>query len=101
MRAAICGNCIAMRQPPSMKISRKPSPDGPAELHAIDAAAAHGRRYHGPRHGGQNATSPYGMAFQTGNMMMPQQAQQQAPPMQGMLGQGPSSVLQQPMAAYR
>ena len=55
-----------------------------------------------PGMGGQNATSPYGMAFQTGNMMMPQQAQQQAPQtMQGMLGQGPSSMLQQPMAAYQ
>ena len=53
-----------------------------------------------PGMGGQNATSPYGMAFQTGNMMMPQQAQQAAP-MQGMLGQGPSSVLQQPRAAYQ
>lgn len=51
-----------------------------------------------PGMGGQNATSPYGMAFQTGNMMMPMQAQQQT---QGMLGQGPSSVLQQPMAAYQ
>ena len=31
-----------MRRLPSMKISRKLSPDGPAELHAIDAAAAMG-----------------------------------------------------------
>lgn len=55
-----------------------------------------------PGMGGQNATSPYGMAFQTGNMMMPQQQAQQSPQtLQGMLGQGPSSVLQQPMAAYR
>lgn len=56
-----------------------------------------------PGMGGQNATSPYGMAFQTGNMMMPMQSQQQQAPqtLQGMLGQGPSSVLQQPMAAYQ
>jgi hypothetical protein len=54
-----------------------------------------------PGMGGQNATSPYGMAFQTGNMMMPQQTQQAPQTLQGMLGQGPSSVLQQPMAAYQ
>lgn len=48
-----------------------------------------------PGTGGQNATSPYGQAFITGNQSMPQQ--QQA----GMLGTpAPSNVLQQPMQSY-
>ena len=53
--------------------------------------------------GGQNPSSPYGASFMTGNMMTPMsmmsgQAGNGQP--QGMLGQGASSMLQQPMAAY-
>lgn len=57
-----------------------------------------------PGMGGQNATTPYGAGFMTGNMSMPMSMQQ--PQMgsngqpQGMLGQGPASMLQQPMATY-
>ena len=59
---------------------------------------------------GQNASTPYGAGFMTGNMAMPQWmnpatgqmagagGQQQQQP--GMLGQGPASVLAQPMATY-
>jgi hypothetical protein len=58
---------------------------------------------------GQNASSPYGQAFMTGNQMMPTSAMlgntSTAPPqgqsLYGMLTQNaPSQVLQQPMAAY-
>lgn len=61
-----------------------------------------------PGMSGQNASTPYGAGFMTGNMMMPQSmnpmasqgAQQQQPGYQGMLGQGAASMLQQPMATY-
>ena len=57
---------------------------------------------------GQNASSPYGQSFVTGNQMqagagMGQNGypSQQASSMPGMLGQpAPSTVLQQPMATY-
>lgn len=61
-----------------------------------------------PGMGGQNASTPYGAAFMTGNQMMPQQfmqgqqqgAQQAGSGYPGMLGQGAGSVLAQPMASY-
>jgi len=58
---------------------------------------------------GQNASTPYGAGFMTGNMSVPQYMNPQAQQGQqqgqqqgavGMLGQGPASVLQQPMATY-
>lgn len=62
-----------------------------------------------PGMSGQNASTPYGAAFMTGNQMMPQgmspmgmggqQSGQQGYP--GMLGQGAASVLAQPMATYQ
>jgi hypothetical protein len=58
-----------------------------------------------PGMGGQNASTPYGAAFMTGNQMAPNsamapQAQQGQMP-QGMMGQAaPSASLQQPMATY-
>jgi hypothetical protein len=61
-----------------------------------------------PGMGGQNASTPYGAAFMTGNTMQPQSLnpgqnfgmQAQGGQQQGMLGQGINSVLQQPMATY-
>lgn len=53
-----------------------------------------------PGTAGQNATSPYGQAFITGNQMMPTAAMLGQSPY-GMLTQNsPSQVLQQPMSAY-
>jgi len=58
---------------------------------------------------GQNASSPYGQSFITGNQMMPNASmltpwytqQQQPQSVYGMLTQNsPSQVLQQPMASY-
>jgi hypothetical protein len=56
--------------------------------------------------GGQNASTPYGMSFVTGNQSMPNPAmlsngsQSNGMPT-GMLGQNaPSTVLQQPMQSY-
>lgn len=59
-----------------------------------------------PGMGGQNASTPYGANFMTGNMMMPssmmQNGQQQSGMAGlGMLGQGAASMLQQPMATYQ
>jgi hypothetical protein len=61
-----------------------------------------------PGTAGQNASSPYGQAFITGNQMMPTAAMlgsypqsSQPQSMYGMLTQNsPSQVLQQPMASY-
>lgn len=51
--------------------------------------------------GGQNATTPYGMAFMTGNQSMPNPAMLGQSQGNGMLGTpAPSSVLQQPMSQY-
>ena len=57
---------------------------------------------------GQNASTPYGAAFVTGNQTAPQtqqhqyspQTQQSANSPYGMLNQSANQVLQQPMAAY-
>lgn len=61
-----------------------------------------------PGMSGQNASTPYGAAFMTGNMAMPQgmnpmasQGQQNGQGYPGMLGQGAASVLAQPMATYQ
>lgn len=59
-----------------------------------------------PGMGGQNASTPYGQAFMTGNQMMPNmatpsQAGTAQAGLQGMLSQAaPSTTLQQPMATY-
>lgn len=52
--------------------------------------------------GGQNATTPYGMGFMTGNQSMPNPAMLgQQGSGSGMLGTpAPSSVMQQPMQQY-
>ena len=61
-----------------------------------------------PGMGGQNASTPYGAAFMTGNSAMPSymngstgspQARAQQSPY-GMLNQSAPQVLQQPMATY-
>lgn len=77
----------------------------PQTYQQLMAAQLMGQGSAAPGTAGQNASTPYGAAFMTGNMSMPQQftaqpAQQQQGGGQGMLGTSVQQMLQQPMAAY-